>query len=98
MVRSIARRAFIPTQHVLEEFGDMMLLTGRTISSALRPPDGASPLLAGRAHQLHVRPGQCPSATAGGQIPSTSSALGSALPLGAVQSSSVPPAVLWSLL
>jgi len=38
MVRSVAQRAFIPTQHVLEEFGDMMILTGRTIWSALRPP------------------------------------------------------------
>ena len=38
MVRSIAQRAFMPTQHLLEEFGDMMLLTGRTISSAVRPP------------------------------------------------------------
>src|SRR2546421_5788407 len=38
MVRSIAQRALIPTQQLVEEFGDMMLLTGRTISSALRPP------------------------------------------------------------
>src|SRR5438874_1944162 len=38
MVRSIAQRALIPTQHLLEEFGDMMILTGRTIVSALRPP------------------------------------------------------------
>ena len=38
MVRSAAERAFIPTRHVLEEFGDMMILTGRTIWSALRPP------------------------------------------------------------
>src|SRR6516164_295825 len=38
MVRTAAERAFIPTRHVLEEFGDMMILTGRTIWSALRPP------------------------------------------------------------
>lgn len=38
MARSIARRAFIPARQLLEEFGDMMLLTGRTIVSALRPP------------------------------------------------------------
>jgi phospholipid/cholesterol/gamma-HCH transport system permease protein len=38
MVRSVAQRALIPAQHLLEEFGDMMLLAGRTISSALRPP------------------------------------------------------------
>src|SRR2546430_16181710 len=36
--RGRAERAFIPAQHLLEEFGDMMLLTRRTISSALRPP------------------------------------------------------------
>src|ERR1700683_3051753 len=33
-----AERAFLPVRHVLEEFGDMMILTGRTLSSALRPP------------------------------------------------------------
>jgi phospholipid/cholesterol/gamma-HCH transport system permease protein len=38
MIRSAAERAFLPARHVLEEFGDMMILTGRTISSALRPP------------------------------------------------------------
>jgi phospholipid/cholesterol/gamma-HCH transport system permease protein len=38
MVRSVAARAFLPTRTVLEEFGDMMILTGRTIASALRPP------------------------------------------------------------
>src|SRR5205807_5985908 len=38
MVRTVAERAFIPTRHLLEEFGDMMILTGRTIVSALRPP------------------------------------------------------------
>jgi phospholipid/cholesterol/gamma-HCH transport system permease protein len=38
MVRSAAERAFLPTRNLLEEIGDMMLLTGRTISSALRPP------------------------------------------------------------
>jgi phospholipid/cholesterol/gamma-HCH transport system permease protein len=38
MVRSVAERAFLPTRNFIEEVGDMMLLTGRTISSALRPP------------------------------------------------------------
>jgi len=38
MVRSVSERAFLPFRHVLEEFGDMMLLTGRTLSSTLRPP------------------------------------------------------------
>jgi len=36
--RDVAERAFLPVRHVLEEFGDMMILAGRTISSALRPP------------------------------------------------------------
>src|SRR5438034_9152852 len=35
---AISERAWISTRHVLEEFGDMMILTGRTIWSALRPP------------------------------------------------------------
>jgi phospholipid/cholesterol/gamma-HCH transport system permease protein len=38
MVRSAAERAYFPTRNLLEEVGDMMILTGRTISSALRPP------------------------------------------------------------
>src|SRR5438552_13924880 len=38
MVRSVAERGFISGRHVLEEFGDMMILTWRTIASALRPP------------------------------------------------------------
>src|SRR5438105_10533605 len=38
MVRTVAERAFVPTRHLLEEIGDMMVLTGRTIWSALRPP------------------------------------------------------------
>src|SRR5271167_3143155 len=36
--RDLAERAFLPVRHVLEEFGDMMILTGRTLFSALRPP------------------------------------------------------------
>ncbi len=42
MERSAARqmfeRALLPTRNLLEEVGEMMLLTSRTISSALRPP------------------------------------------------------------
>ena len=38
MVRSVAERAFVPARNLLEELGDMMILTGRTIWSALRPP------------------------------------------------------------
>ncbi|MGA9875903.1 MAG: ABC transporter permease [Solirubrobacteraceae bacterium] len=32
------KRALLPTKSMLEEVGDMMVLTGKTISSALRPP------------------------------------------------------------
>ena len=38
MVRNVADRAFLPARSLLEEVGDMMILTGRTIMSALRPP------------------------------------------------------------
>src|SRR5436305_15296583 len=38
MVRSVADRAFLPTKNLLEEVGDIMILTGKTIVSALRPP------------------------------------------------------------
>ena len=31
MVRSVAERAFIPARNLLEEIGDMMILTRRTI-------------------------------------------------------------------
>jgi phospholipid/cholesterol/gamma-HCH transport system permease protein len=36
--RQIVRRLSGPLQRVIEEFGDMMILTAKTISSALRPP------------------------------------------------------------
>ncbi|MEA2299534.1 MAG: phospholipid/cholesterol/gamma-HCH transport system permease protein [Solirubrobacteraceae bacterium] len=38
MVRSVAERASRPTRNLLSEVGDMMVLTGRTIVSAVRPP------------------------------------------------------------
>jgi phospholipid/cholesterol/gamma-HCH transport system permease protein len=38
MVRSAAERAAMPFRAALEETGDIMILTGRTIVSALRPP------------------------------------------------------------
>jgi phospholipid/cholesterol/gamma-HCH transport system permease protein len=38
MVRGVAERAFRPARSLLEELGDMMILTARTIVSALRPP------------------------------------------------------------
>src|SRR2546423_6997660 len=38
MVRGVADRGFLPVKSLLEEVGDMMILTGKTIMSALRPP------------------------------------------------------------
>src|SRR5436305_3490931 len=38
MVRSAAERAYLPARGLLEEIGDMMILTGKTVVSALRPP------------------------------------------------------------
>jgi phospholipid/cholesterol/gamma-HCH transport system permease protein len=38
VVRQALERALLPTRNVFEEVGDMMLLAGRTVSSALRPP------------------------------------------------------------
>src|SRR6266545_2094073 len=38
MVRSIADRVFLPGKGLMEEVGDMMILTGKTVVSALRPP------------------------------------------------------------
>ena len=34
----MVERALLPTRNLFEEVGDMMILTGKTISSALRPP------------------------------------------------------------
>ena len=38
MVRAVADRAFLPTKNLLEQVGDMMILTGKTLVSAMRPP------------------------------------------------------------
>ncbi len=38
MVRTVADKAFLPAKSLLEEVGDMMILTGKTLVSALRPP------------------------------------------------------------
>ncbi|MGI8845369.1 MAG: MlaE family ABC transporter permease [Thermoleophilaceae bacterium] len=38
MVRAVADRAFLPTKSVLEQVGDMMILTGKTMLSAIRAP------------------------------------------------------------
>src|SRR5256885_15222195 len=38
MVRAAADRVFLPTKNLLEQVGDMMILTGKTVVSAVRPP------------------------------------------------------------
>ena len=38
MVRSVADRAFLPAKSLFEQVGDMMVLTAKTVVSAIRPP------------------------------------------------------------
>src|ERR1700712_2879816 len=38
MVGSAVNRAFLPAKSVFEQFGELVLLTGRTVTSAIRPP------------------------------------------------------------
>src|ERR671937_564318 len=38
MVRSVADRAFLPAKNLFDQVGDMMILTGKTVVSAIRPP------------------------------------------------------------
>ena len=38
MVRSAVDRAFLPAKSLFEQVGDMMILTARTLVSAVRPP------------------------------------------------------------
>ena len=37
-VRTVGDKGFLPLKNFLEEVGDMMILTGKTVMSALRPP------------------------------------------------------------
>jgi phospholipid/cholesterol/gamma-HCH transport system permease protein len=37
-MQAVADRAFLPVKNLLEQVGDMMILTGKTVSSAIRPP------------------------------------------------------------
>src|SRR2546428_14150574 len=37
-MQAAADRAFLPIKSMMEQVGDMMILTGKTIMSALRPP------------------------------------------------------------
>src|ERR671938_148132 len=38
MFRSAADRAFLPAKNLFEQVGDMVILTGKTVVSAIRPP------------------------------------------------------------
>ncbi len=38
MVRAASDRVFLPVKNLLEQVGDMMILTGKTLVSALRAP------------------------------------------------------------
>src|SRR3954447_20674405 len=37
-MQAIADRTFLPVKNLLEQVGDMMILTGKTVMSAIRPP------------------------------------------------------------
>src|ERR1700691_5605168 len=37
-ISALPKRTVAPVQRVLEEFGDMMLLAGRTVTATVRPP------------------------------------------------------------
>ena len=38
MVRAVADRAFLPAKSLFEQVGNMMILTGKTITATVRPP------------------------------------------------------------
>ena len=38
MIRAVTDRAFLPTKSILEQVGNMVILTGKTIVAAVRPP------------------------------------------------------------
>jgi phospholipid/cholesterol/gamma-HCH transport system permease protein len=38
MIRTFSNRAYLPARNLLEEVGDMLILSGKTIVSAIRPP------------------------------------------------------------
>jgi phospholipid/cholesterol/gamma-HCH transport system permease protein len=38
LIRAVADRTFLPTKNVLDQIGNMMILTGKTLTSAVRPP------------------------------------------------------------
>ena len=38
MVRTVADRAFLPAKSLFEQVGNMMILTGKTMTAVVRPP------------------------------------------------------------
>src|SRR5437588_362600 len=48
MVRGVAERTFLPTKALLEEVGNMVILTGKTIVAAVRPPYPYGPEFVGQ--------------------------------------------------
>ena len=48
MIRAVADRAFLPTKNVLEEVGNMMILTAKTLVVAIRPPYPYGPEFVGQ--------------------------------------------------
>ena len=38
MVRTVVDRAFLPAKSLFEQVGNMMILTGKTITATVRPP------------------------------------------------------------
>ena len=55
MVRSVADRAFLPAKSLFEQVGNMMILTGKTLTATVKPPypyggDFIGQFLFARAH------------------------------------------------
>src|SRR4029077_14609317 len=48
VIRAVADRAFLPTKNVLEEVGNMMILTAKTLVAAIRPPYPYGPEFVGQ--------------------------------------------------
>ena len=38
LIRAVSEKAFLPTKSLLEEVGNMVILTGKTVVAAVRPP------------------------------------------------------------
>src|SRR5437588_12075412 len=48
MVRAAAEKTFLPTKSLLEEVGNMVILTGKTVVAAVRPPFPYGPEFVGQ--------------------------------------------------